>query len=106
MGRSGRTHSFTPLVGVLYALGLSHRGIETAFGLLGHHVDHVSSGRDIRRLGKSVKRRLPERKASIVGVGGRDMGEARPVGVVVDVGGRVLNIELTGEGFQRVGSSR
>ena len=33
----------------------------------------------------------------------RIKGEARPVGVVVDVGGRVLNIELSGEGFDYEG---
>ena len=106
VGRSGRTHSFTALIGVLYALGLSHRGIETALKLFGHRVDHVSSWRDIQRLGKAVKRRLPEGKASIVGVDEtwvKVRGEARPVGVVVDVGGRVLNIALTGEGFDYEG---
>ena len=104
--RSGRSDAFTALIGVLYALGLSHRGVETALGLFGYSVDHVSSWRDIQRLGKAVKRRLPEGKARVVGVDEtwvKIKGNSRPVGVVVDIGGRVLNIELTGEGFDYEG---
>ena len=102
VGRAGRSHSFMALLGVLYALGLSHRGIETALGLFGHSVDHVSSWRDIQRLGKAVKRRLPEGKARVVGVDEtwvKIKDRSRPVGVVIDVGGRVLSIELTGPEF-------
>ncbi len=69
VGRSGRSHAFMALIGVLYALGLSsHRGVETTLGLFGHSVDHVSSWRDIQKLGKAVKRRLPEGKVRVVGV--------------------------------------
>ena len=68
VGRAGRNHSFMALLGVLYALGLSHRGIETALGLFSHSVDHVSSWRGKQRLGKVVKRRLPGGKARVVGV--------------------------------------
>ena len=46
----------------------------------------MSSWRDIQRLGKAVLKRLPR-------------GRARVVGVMVDVGGRPLGIELTGGGF-------
>ena len=103
VGRSGRSHAFMALIGVLYALGLSsHRGVETTLGLFGHSVDHVSSWRDIQKLGKAVKRRLPEGKARVVRVDEtwvRIKGRSRPVGVVVDVGGRVLSIELTNAEF-------
>lgn len=102
VGRAGRSHAFMALIGVLYGLGLSHRGIEMVVGLFGHSVDHVSSWRDIQRLGKSVRRRLPKGNARVVGVDEtwvKVKGRSRPVGVVVDVGGRVLNIELTGKGF-------
>ena len=71
-------------------------------GLFGHSVDHVSSWRDIQKLGKAVKRRLPEGKARVVRVDEtwvRIKGRSRPVGVVVDVGGRVLSIELTSAEF-------
>lgn len=90
------------LIGVLYALGLSHRGLERAVALFGHRVDHVSSWRDIQRLGQAVRRRLPPGRARIVGVDEtwvKVRGQARPVGVVVDVGGSTLGIELTGAGF-------
>lgn len=40
----------------------------------------------MQRLGKTVRNRLPK-------------GRARVVGVVVDVGGRTLGIELSGAGF-------
>lgn len=102
VGRAVRSHAFMAAVGVLYALGLSHRGIETAMGLFGHDIDHVSSWRDIQRLGKSVRSRLQSGSARVVGVDEtwvRVRGRSRPVGVVVDVGGRTLNIELTGAGF-------
>ncbi len=102
VGRAARSHAFTALVGVLYALGLSHRGVETAMGLFGHHIDHVSGWRDIQRLGKAVRRRLRSVGAKVVGVDEtwlKVKGGSRPVGVVVDVGGRTLNIELTGTGF-------
>lgn len=101
-GRAGRSHAFMALVDVLYALGLSHRGIETALGLFGHSVDHVSSWRDIQRLGKAVRSRLPRGSARVVGVDETWVnvrGRSRPVGVVVDVGGRVLGMELTGSEF-------
>ena len=83
-------------------LGLSHRGIETALSLFGYSVDHVSSWRDIQRLGKAVRRQLPKGSARVVGVDEtwvKVRGKSRPVGVVLDLGGRVLNIELTGRGF-------
>ncbi len=54
------------MVGVLYALGLSHRGIEAALELFGHSVDHVSSWRDIQRLGKRIRRGLPKGTAIAV----------------------------------------
>ncbi len=102
VGRARRSYAFMAAVGVLYALGLSHRGIETAMGLFGHDIDHVSSWRDIQRLGKSVRSRLRSCSARVVGVDEtwlKVKGRSRPVGVVVDVGGRTLNIELTGAGF-------
>ena len=102
VGRATRSHAFMGLVGVLYALGLSHRGIETAMRLFGHDIDHVSSWRDIQRLGKSVRGRLVSGSASVVGVDEtwvKVKGRSRPVGVVVDVGGKTLNIELSGAGF-------
>ena len=86
VGRARRSQPLMALVGVLYSLGLSHRGIELVLGLFGHSVDHVSSWRDMQRLGKAVRNRLPK-------------GRARVVGVVVDVGGRTLGIELSGAGF-------
>ena len=89
-------------VGVLYALGIEPPGIETVLGLFGHRVDHVSSWRDIQRLGKAVRRRLPRGSARIVGVDEtwvKVKGRSRPLGVVVDVGGRTLGIELSGQGF-------
>ena len=60
VGRGGRSQGFMAVLGVLYALGLSHRGIEMAVGLLGHNVDHVSSWRDIQRLGRGIRMRLPK----------------------------------------------
>ncbi len=102
VGRARRSHAFRALIGVLYGLGLSHRGVETALGLFGHRVDHVSSWRDIQRLGQSVRRQLPRGGARVVGVDEtwvKVRGQSRPVGVVVDVGGRTLGIELTGAGF-------
>ena len=49
-----------------------------------------------------MKRRLPEGRARVVGVDEtwvKIKGRARPVGVVIDVGGRVLSIELTRSEF-------
>lgn len=102
VGRGGRSYPFMALLGVLYGLGLSHRGIETALSLFGHRVDHVSSWRDIQRLGAVVRRRLPKGSARVVGVDEtwvKVKGRSRPLGVVVDTGGAVLGIELTGRGF-------
>ena len=106
VGRTQRSHPFMALVGVLYALGLSHRGIEVAAGMFGYSIDHVSSWRDIQRMGKGVRMRLPRGSARIVGVDEtwvKVKGRSRPVGVVVDLGGRTLGIELTGEGFDYKG---
>ena len=105
VGSKGRSHSFRALIGVLYALGLSHRGIETVVGLFGYRVDHTSSWRDVQKLGGVVRSRLPVGSARVVGVDEtwlKVRGKSRPVGVVLDVGGRMLGIELTGEGFDYV----
>ena len=102
VGRSARSHGFMAVVGVLYALGLSHRGVELAMGLFGHHIDHVSSWRDVQKLGGAVRRRLPSGRAKVAGVDEtwlKVKGRSRPVGVAVDVGGRTLGIELSGAGF-------
>ena len=40
-------------LGMLYALGLSHRGVEGALRLLGYGVDQVTSWRDRQRLGRA-----------------------------------------------------
>ena len=68
VSRARRSQPLMGLVGVLYSLGLSHRGIELVLGLFGHSVDHVSSWRDIQRLGNGVRKRLPRGRARIVGV--------------------------------------
>ena len=84
VGRTQRSHPFMALVGVLYALGLSHRGIEVAAGMFGYSIDHVSSWRDIQRMGKGVRMRLPRGSARIVGVDEtwvKVKGRSRPVGV-------------------------
>ena len=102
VGRTGRSRPFTALLGVLYALGLSHRKMETALALLGYSVDHVTCWRDLQRLGRLVRRRLPAGHARIVGVDEtwlKVRGKARPVGMVVDLDGRRLGLELTGPGF-------
>lgn len=102
VGRARRRHAFRTLIGVLYGLGLSHRGVETALGLFGHRVDHVS----IQRLGQAVCRQLPQGDARVVEVYEtwvKVRGQPKPVGVVVDVGGRTLGIELTGAGFDYQG---
>lgn len=106
VGRTGRSTAFRALIGVLYGLGLSHRGIETVMGLFGYRVDHMSSWRDVQRLGCMVRRGLAAGSARVVGVDEtwlKVKGKSRPVGVVVDVGGRTLGIELTGAGFDYVG---
>ena len=106
VSRSRRSSRFSALIGVLYGLGLSHRSIETVLGLFGHRVDHTSSWRDVQKLGGMVCSRLPAGSARVVGVDETWMkvkGKSRPVGVVVDVGGRMLGIELTGGGFDYVG---
>ena len=103
VGRTQRSHSFMAVLGVLYALGLSHRSIEMVVGLSGHSVDRMSSWRDLQRMGKVVRRRLPRgTEARVVGVDKtwvKVRGKLSPVGVVADLGGRTLGIELTGEGF-------
>ena len=56
----------------------------------------------MQRLGKTVRNRLPKGRARVVGVDEtwlKVKGKTRPVGVVVDVGGRTLGIELSGAGF-------
>ena len=53
-------------------------------------------------LGKAVRRQLPKGSARVVGVDEtwvKVRGRSRPVGVVLDLGGTVLNIKLTGRGF-------
>ena len=90
------------LLGVLYSLGLSNRGTETALSLFGHSVDHVSRWRDIQRLGKAVRKPLPSNSATVMGVDEtwlKVRGKSRPLGVVIDVGGRMLSVELTGRRF-------
>ena len=102
VGRTGRSRPFTALLGVLYALGLSHRKMEMALALLGYSVDHVTCWRDLQRLGRLVRRRLPAGHARIVGVDEtwlKVRGKARPVGMVVDLDGRRIGLELTGPGF-------
>ena len=102
VGRAGRSQPFTAILGVLYALGLSHRGVEGALRLLGYSVDHVTSWRDLQRLGRAVRRRLPAGRARIVAVDEtwlRVRGQSRPVGVVVDLAGRMVELQLTGPGF-------
>ncbi len=87
---------------MLYALGLSHRGIEAIAGLLGYSVDHVTSWREVQRLGRAVRRRLPAGRVRIVGVDEtwlRVRGKSRPVGVVVGRDGRMAGLQLTGPGF-------
>lgn len=101
IGRTGRSHSFMGLLAVLYGLGLSHRSVEKVVGLFGHPTDHMSVWRDIQRLGKLLRDR-PKGKAKVVGVDETWMkvkGKSRPIGVVLDVGGRQLGIELTGPRF-------
>ncbi len=68
VGRAARSHRFMAVEGVVYALGLSHRGVELAMGLFGHHTDHVSGWRDMQRLGRAVRKRLPRVRAKVVGV--------------------------------------
>ena len=95
VGRGRRSQPFTALLGMLYALGLSHRGIEVIAGLLGYGVDQVTSWR-------AVRRRLPAGRAWIMAVDEtwlRVRGQSRPVGVVVDLAGRMVGLELTGPGF-------
>ena len=102
VGRTGRSRPFTALLGVLYALGLSHRKRETALALLGYSVDHVPSWRAWQRLGRLVRRRQPAGHARIVGVDEtwlKAPGQARPVEMVVARDGRRLGLELTGPGF-------
>ena len=80
---------------MLYALGLSHRGVEGALRLLGYGVDQVTSWRDRQRLGRAVRRRLPAGRARIVAVDEtrlRVRGQSRPAGVVVDLAGRMVGL--------------
>ena len=102
VGRAGRSQPFTAILGVLYALGLSHRGVEGALRLLGYGVAQVTSWRDRQRLGRAVRRRLPAGRARIVAVDEtwlRVRGKSRPAGVVVDLAGRMVELQLTGPGF-------
>ncbi len=46
VGRGRRSQPFTALPGMLYALGLSHWGIEVIAGLPGYSVAHVTSWRE------------------------------------------------------------
>ena len=43
VGRAGRSQPFTAILGVFYALGLSHRNLEAALALLGYSVAQVTS---------------------------------------------------------------
>ena len=89
-GRGRRSPPFTAILGVLYALGLSHRGVAVAAGLLGYSVDQVTSWRDAQRLGRAARRRLPAGRVRIVGVDEtwlRARSQARPVGTVAGLDG-------------------
>lgn len=104
--RSGRSHSFSALISVLRALGLSHRSTEKVARLFGYRVSYTSSWRDARKLGGMARRRLPAGSARVVGVDETWMkvrGKARPVGVALDLGGKMLGVELTGADFDYVG---
>ena len=48
---SERSQSFSALIGVLYALGLSHRSVEKVLRLFGYRVGYTSSWRDVQKLG-------------------------------------------------------
>ena len=41
---------------------------QNVVGLFGHHIDHGSSWRDIQRLGKVVRKRLPKGSTRVGGV--------------------------------------
>ena len=102
VGQAGRSQPFIAILGVFYALGLSHRSLEVALALLGYSVDHVTSWRDLQRLGRAVRRRLPAGRVRVVAVDEtwlRVRGKARPAGLVVGPDGRMLGLELTGPGF-------
>ena len=83
VGRGRRSQPFTALPEMWYDPGLSHRGIEVIAGLLGYSVAQVTSWREVQRLGRAVRRRLPAGRARIGAVDEtwlRVRGKARPVG--------------------------
>ena len=55
VGQARRSQPFTAILGVFYALGLSQRRLEAALALLGYSVDHVTSWRDLQRLGQAAR---------------------------------------------------
>ncbi len=62
----------------------------------------MTSWREVQRLGRAVRRRLPAGRVRIVGVDEtwlRVRGKSRPVRVVVGRDGRMVGLKLTGPGF-------
>jgi len=77
------------LAAVCWALGLSYRGVEVVFGVLGIGIDHMTAWRDVQEQAEQLRQQRKHQPVRVLGLDGayvRGWGATQPVLVAVDLG--------------------
>lgn len=97
VSKSPQSPRLKAIVGLLYCLGLSYRGVSTALAVFNLPLGYVSGWRDVQELGESMRRR-PQGRARVVGIDETYVklkGQSTGVGLTIDMGnGHTLMLEV------------
>lgn len=97
MSKSPQSPRLKAIVGLLYSLGLSYRGVSTVLGVFNLPLGYVTGWRDVQELGGLLRQR-PKGWVRVVGIDETYVklkGKPTAVGLVIDMGnGHTLMLEV------------
>lgn len=100
VAKSQQTDRLKGIVALLWTLGLALRGVELALSLFGIPLDHSTVWLDVRDEGRQLCKKAGGAQCRVMGVDEtfiRLKGKTVSLGIVVDVGGKVLALEVLGK---------
>ena len=92
VNRQQRSLRMKKLLVLMWALGLSYRGIESILQVFGISLSHMSSWREVQEAGKELRRKLSQKRVRVAGIDGAWI-QGKGVMVAVDMGdGQILSL--------------
>lgn len=100
VAKSQQTDRLKGIVALLWTLGLALRGVELALSLFGIPLDHSTVWLDVREESRKLRKKAGGAHNRVVAIDETFLhlkGKTTSLGIVVDVGGKVLAIEVLGK---------